>query len=209
MIKVSMYPLRFEPIYQYRVWGGRRLSELLTAPLPGDGPIGEAWLLSDRDDNSSTVAHGPLKGTTIRQLMVQAPDSCSETWRAASEGSPCSSSFSTHTTSSRSKCIPRMGRGTISGWRKRYYRRNVSGPSPTSCFPRPSTAATISACPVGSTSITGWQTTGSEWRVSTCLNTCRQAHPADPSRAKGTLHEDSQPEKQSLNSASRWSTGPQ
>jgi len=38
MIKVSMYPLRFEPIYQYRVWGGRRLSELMTAPLPGDGP---------------------------------------------------------------------------------------------------------------------------------------------------------------------------
>ena len=74
MIKVPMYPLRFEPIYQYRVWGGRRLSELLTAPLPGDGPIGEAWLLSDRDDHSSKVADGPLKGLTIRQLMEQSPD---------------------------------------------------------------------------------------------------------------------------------------
>ncbi len=52
MSKTPMYPLRFEPIYQYRLWGGRRLSELLTAPLPGDGPIGEAWLLSlpDRFD---------------------------------------------------------------------------------------------------------------------------------------------------------------
>ena len=29
-----MYPLRFEPIYQYRLWGGRRLAELLAAPLP-------------------------------------------------------------------------------------------------------------------------------------------------------------------------------
>jgi len=45
-----LYPLRFEPIYQYRLWGGRRLADWLTAPLPGDGPIGEAWLLSDRDD---------------------------------------------------------------------------------------------------------------------------------------------------------------
>ena len=74
MIKVPMYPLRFEPIYQYRVWGGRRLAEVLTAPLPGDGPIGEAWLLSDRDDHSSKVADGPLKGSTIRKLMEQSPD---------------------------------------------------------------------------------------------------------------------------------------
>jgi mannose-6-phosphate isomerase len=69
-----LYPLRFEPIYQYRLWGGRRLANLLSAPLPGDGPIGEAWLLSDRDDHSSLVAEGPLKGTTIAQLMNQSPE---------------------------------------------------------------------------------------------------------------------------------------
>jgi hypothetical protein len=34
-----LYPLRFEPIYQYRLWGGRRLAELLTTPLPS-GPVG-------------------------------------------------------------------------------------------------------------------------------------------------------------------------
>jgi hypothetical protein len=27
-----LYPLRFEPIYQYRPWGGRRLADLLTEP---------------------------------------------------------------------------------------------------------------------------------------------------------------------------------
>ncbi len=74
MTEAPMYPLRFEPIYQYRLWGGRRLAELLTAPLPGDGPIGEAWLLSDRDDHSSKVADGSLKGLTIRQLLEQSPD---------------------------------------------------------------------------------------------------------------------------------------
>jgi len=36
--QTPLYPLRFEPIYQYRLWGGRRLADLLTAPLPGDGP---------------------------------------------------------------------------------------------------------------------------------------------------------------------------
>jgi mannose-6-phosphate isomerase len=74
MIKVPMYPLRFEPIYQYRLWGGRRLADLLKAPLPGDGPIGEAWLLSDRDDHPSRVADGPLKGWTIDRLMEQTPE---------------------------------------------------------------------------------------------------------------------------------------
>ena len=64
-----LYPLQFEPIYQYRLWGGRHLADLLTAPLPGDGPIGEAWILSDRDDRQSVVSNGPLKGQTIGQLM--------------------------------------------------------------------------------------------------------------------------------------------
>jgi mannose-6-phosphate isomerase len=63
------YPLRFEPIYQYRPWGGRRLAKMLSAPLPGDGPIGEAWLLSDRNDHPSLVADGPLQGRTIGQLL--------------------------------------------------------------------------------------------------------------------------------------------
>jgi mannose-6-phosphate isomerase len=45
------------------------LADLLTAPLPGDGPIGEAWILSDRDDHQSLVSYGPLKGHTISQLM--------------------------------------------------------------------------------------------------------------------------------------------
>ena len=47
------------------------MSGLLSAPLPGDGPIGEAWLLSDRDDHQSQVANGPLKGQTIGEVMQQ------------------------------------------------------------------------------------------------------------------------------------------
>ena len=74
MSQQLLYPLRFEPIYQYRLWGGPRLADLLTAPLPGDGPIGEAWVLSDRDDHPSHVADGPLKGRTIGQLLKQFPE---------------------------------------------------------------------------------------------------------------------------------------
>jgi mannose-6-phosphate isomerase len=73
MSQASLYPLRFEPIYQYRLWGGRRLCDLLTAPLPS-GPIGEAWILSDRDDHASLVADGPFKGQTISQLLKRFPE---------------------------------------------------------------------------------------------------------------------------------------
>ena len=47
---------------------------MLSAPLPGDGPIGEAWLLSDRDDHPSLVADGPLKGKTIGQILQESPE---------------------------------------------------------------------------------------------------------------------------------------
>jgi mannose-6-phosphate isomerase len=73
MTQVLFYPLRFEPIFQYRLWGGRRLAGLLTAPLPGDGPVGEAWVLSDREDHPSRVANGPLKGRTISELLDRFP----------------------------------------------------------------------------------------------------------------------------------------
>ena len=74
MSQIPLYPLRFKPIYQYRLWGGRRLADLLTAPLPSDGPIGEAWVLSDRDDHQTQVANGLLKGRTIGQLLEQSPE---------------------------------------------------------------------------------------------------------------------------------------
>jgi mannose-6-phosphate isomerase len=72
MNQTSLYPLRFEPVYRYRLWGGRRLSNLLSAALP-DGPVGEAWLLSDRDEHSSVIANGRLKGRTLGQILNQCP----------------------------------------------------------------------------------------------------------------------------------------
>jgi len=74
MNESTFYPFFFTPIYQYRLWGGRRLSKLLTEPLP-DGPVGEAWILSDRDDHASVINDGLYKGTTLTQLFNQYPES--------------------------------------------------------------------------------------------------------------------------------------
>ncbi|MFZ0690461.1 MAG: type I phosphomannose isomerase catalytic subunit [Acidobacteriaceae bacterium] len=70
MSQTVLYPLRFAPFYQYRLWGGRRLADLLSEPMP-NGPVGEAWVLSDRDDHASIVDNGTLKGQTLGQLMVE------------------------------------------------------------------------------------------------------------------------------------------
>lgn len=71
---MPLYPLRFAPTYHYRPWGGRRLNHLLSEPLPGERPIGEVWLLSDRSEHASVVVDGPLKGKTIGDLLQKSPE---------------------------------------------------------------------------------------------------------------------------------------
>jgi mannose-6-phosphate isomerase len=61
--------LRFRPLYQERVWGGRALESSLGRALPGQKPIGEAWELVDRPEAQSLVAHGRHAGKTLRQLI--------------------------------------------------------------------------------------------------------------------------------------------
>ncbi len=73
MPTLPLYPLRFEPIFQYRLWGGRKLEKLSRTHLPGDEPIGEAWILSDRDDYASVVANGDLAGVALTQLLANHP----------------------------------------------------------------------------------------------------------------------------------------
>jgi mannose-6-phosphate isomerase len=60
--------LRFPPIFKPAIWGGRRLAGMFPG-APAEGLIGEAWVLSDHGDDVSVVADGPLKGTTLRELM--------------------------------------------------------------------------------------------------------------------------------------------
>lgn len=71
--RIPLYPLRLEPIHQYRVWGGVALSNLLPVSAPKDS-IGEAWLLSDRAEHRSVVADGPLRGWTINRLLNEASE---------------------------------------------------------------------------------------------------------------------------------------
>ena len=64
-----LYPLTFQPIFKERVWGGREIERLYGKPLPSGSPIGESWEISDRPDDASVVADGPLAGKDLRWLM--------------------------------------------------------------------------------------------------------------------------------------------
>jgi mannose-6-phosphate isomerase len=61
--------LQFQPIYQERVWGGRRLHTLLGRELPPGPPIGESWEIVDRPEAQSRVRGGRFGGATLRELI--------------------------------------------------------------------------------------------------------------------------------------------
>jgi mannose-6-phosphate isomerase len=64
-----MKPIRLQPIYQQRVWGGRELETQFKRTLPADGkPYGEAWEVVDRPEAQSIVADGEWAGKSLHEL---------------------------------------------------------------------------------------------------------------------------------------------
>lgn len=63
--------LHFRPLYQTRVWGGRRLETVLGRVLPGAEPFGESWELVDRANEQSVVAAGPHAETPLHELWTR------------------------------------------------------------------------------------------------------------------------------------------
>lgn len=65
----ELYPLIFTPVFKERLWGGRRLARWFP-DLP-DGPIGEAWVLSDHPQGRTPVQNGPLAGESLHSLKAR------------------------------------------------------------------------------------------------------------------------------------------
>ncbi len=63
-----LYPLRFKPIYQYRLWGGNKLRDLLGKK---DAPemTGESWEISGVQGQVSVVKEGFLEGNDLQELI--------------------------------------------------------------------------------------------------------------------------------------------
>ncbi|HBR55816.1 MAG TPA: mannose-6-phosphate isomerase [Flavobacteriaceae bacterium] len=63
----KLYPLQFVPQLKEKVWGGHQLQTLLNKK--GTETIGESWEISGVEGTISEVAHGPLKGMAITDLI--------------------------------------------------------------------------------------------------------------------------------------------
>jgi mannose-6-phosphate isomerase len=82
-----MYPLKFQPVFQKRIWGGSRLKNVLAKSLPAEwagAPVGESWELADlpagtvKGDSvgaaadgslSSVITNGPWKGKSLHDVL--------------------------------------------------------------------------------------------------------------------------------------------
>ena len=64
--------LRFAPLVQERVWGGRALEDVLgRAGCPSGRPIGESWEIVDRPEAQSVIVGGSLAGLTLHEALAQ------------------------------------------------------------------------------------------------------------------------------------------
>jgi len=62
---MDIYPLKFQPIYKERIWGGQKLWSFFGKELPADKKIGESWELADVGEDKSVIINGTLAGETI------------------------------------------------------------------------------------------------------------------------------------------------
>ncbi|MBL4938901.1 MAG: class I mannose-6-phosphate isomerase, partial [Lutibacter sp.] len=67
---MKLYPLKFSPLFFYRIWGGDQLKTVLNKNYDEES-IGESWEISDVDTNETVVSEGDLKGNTLKDLIKQ------------------------------------------------------------------------------------------------------------------------------------------
>ena len=64
--------LTFTPLYQTRVWGGRRMERLFARTLPEPStPYGESWEISDREQEQSLATLSDGTGVSLHDLWTQ------------------------------------------------------------------------------------------------------------------------------------------
>ena len=64
-----LYPLKFKPILEERIWGGHQLGEKMGKKLPAGKLIGESWEISSVPGNISVISNGKLAGNTLEELI--------------------------------------------------------------------------------------------------------------------------------------------
>lgn len=67
---MNLLPLKFTPLFKYRIWGGEKLKTELNKNYTEEN-IGESWEISDVSGDATKVAEGALQGKTLRELTKE------------------------------------------------------------------------------------------------------------------------------------------
>lgn len=65
----TLYPLKFNPIFKEKIWGGQKINTVLGqdfSPLPN---CGEVWVLSGVEDNETKITNGFLESNTLNEVL--------------------------------------------------------------------------------------------------------------------------------------------
>ena len=71
--KMLDYPIKFRPIIKYKIWGGKKLREVLNKEAKGEN-LGESWEISGVPEAVSVVENGPLQGFSLNRVIVDYKD---------------------------------------------------------------------------------------------------------------------------------------
>ena len=64
-----LYPLKFNPIFKEKIWGGQKVKTLYGLDFAPLTNCGEVWVLSGYPDNISIVQNGFLEGNDLNELI--------------------------------------------------------------------------------------------------------------------------------------------
>ncbi|WP_456439120.1 type I phosphomannose isomerase catalytic subunit [Psychroserpens sp.] len=67
-MKQKLYPIKFKPILKDKIWGGEKLSKLLSKDTTLTN-VGESWEISDVEGDTSVITNGHLKGQSLKELL--------------------------------------------------------------------------------------------------------------------------------------------
>jgi mannose-6-phosphate isomerase len=67
------YPIKFRPIIKDKIWGGKKLREVLNKEAEGEN-LGESWEISGVPEAVSVVENGPLQGFSLNRVIVDYKD---------------------------------------------------------------------------------------------------------------------------------------
>ena len=71
---MKVYPLKFDPLFKEKVWGGENMARVLGKRLPPGAHIGESWEVSGYGDDVSVVANGPYQGMRLHRMVADFGD---------------------------------------------------------------------------------------------------------------------------------------